>query len=357
MSNNINPQNSSEEIDLGQLFKLIGNAFDKLFKFIGSIFKNLFNLLILLLLFLRKHFWKLILATFVGGAVGFTIDFLKNTQYSGHLIVEPNFDSTIQLYNNIGYYGSLARDEDSVELAKALGITTSEAASIKAFFINPVKNEKALRTLYSNFVADLDTASLREMKYADFVKNLSPFDLKTHDIAVVSLDKYIYKKIQPVMVGSILNNPHFKNLQEVHLRNLKMEDSILTNSTIVLDSLRDMYIDVRLREASKTNESAGTTLYMSDAGNGLIVDESQLIEKKNELVELLSDVKTEIQEKKEIINIVSDFPEVGYETKALFKSMKFTFALGGFLTALIIILGGSLNKYLKEKETLITTNK
>ena len=350
MSENSKPQNSSEEVDLGQLFKLIGDAFNRFFNLIASLFKNLFNLLILLLLFLRKHFWKLVIATFIGGAIGFTIDYLKNTQYSGHLIVEPNFDSTIQLYNNVGYYGALAKDEDSIELAKALGITIGEAASIKAFFIQPVKNEKALRKLYSNFVADLDTASLREISYVDFVKNLSPVDLKTHDIAVVSLDKYIYRKIQPVLVGSILNNPHFKNLQEVHLRNLKMEDSILTNSTIVLDSLRNMYIDVRLREASKTNESAGTTLYMSDAGNGLIVDESQLIEKKNELIELLSEVKTEIQEKKEIINIVSDFPEVGYETKALFESMRVIFALGGFLTVLIIILGGSLNKYLKEKE-------
>ena len=35
------PQNQSDEVDLGQLFKLIGNAFDRFFKFIGSVFNKL----------------------------------------------------------------------------------------------------------------------------------------------------------------------------------------------------------------------------------------------------------------------------------------------------------------------------
>ena len=38
-TNNSQP---SEEVDLGQLFKMIGNAFQRLFQFIGSIFKHIF---------------------------------------------------------------------------------------------------------------------------------------------------------------------------------------------------------------------------------------------------------------------------------------------------------------------------
>ena len=41
MSKETTPQlGNNEEVDLGQLFRLIGNAFDKLFRFIKSIFKN-----------------------------------------------------------------------------------------------------------------------------------------------------------------------------------------------------------------------------------------------------------------------------------------------------------------------------
>lgn len=39
-TNNTTPP--SEEVDLGQLFKMIGNAFSRLFNFVGSIFKQLF---------------------------------------------------------------------------------------------------------------------------------------------------------------------------------------------------------------------------------------------------------------------------------------------------------------------------
>ena len=42
MSNKLPEQPNSEEVDLGQLFKLIGNAFNRFFKFIGSILNSFF---------------------------------------------------------------------------------------------------------------------------------------------------------------------------------------------------------------------------------------------------------------------------------------------------------------------------
>ena len=39
MSTNSNVPNNSEEVDLGQLFKLIGNVFDRFFNFDSAIFK------------------------------------------------------------------------------------------------------------------------------------------------------------------------------------------------------------------------------------------------------------------------------------------------------------------------------
>ena len=47
--------NPSEEVDLGQLFKMIGNAFTRLYKFIGSIFHNLLLAVIWLVLFVKKR--------------------------------------------------------------------------------------------------------------------------------------------------------------------------------------------------------------------------------------------------------------------------------------------------------------
>ena len=40
MSENKQPTPQNEEVDLGQLFKMIGNAFQKLFDFIASIIRH-----------------------------------------------------------------------------------------------------------------------------------------------------------------------------------------------------------------------------------------------------------------------------------------------------------------------------
>src|SRR5690606_16711539 len=46
MSKNLPEPNTSEEVDLGQLFHLIGNAFNRLIAFIASIFKAIFSVVI-----------------------------------------------------------------------------------------------------------------------------------------------------------------------------------------------------------------------------------------------------------------------------------------------------------------------
>jgi hypothetical protein len=44
-----------EEVDLGQLFVMIGNAFNRFFQFIASIFKNLFFGFVWVVFFVKKH--------------------------------------------------------------------------------------------------------------------------------------------------------------------------------------------------------------------------------------------------------------------------------------------------------------
>ena len=58
MSNDLPKPQQSEEVDLGQLFKLIGNAFDRFFRFIGNIFKTLFLAFVWFVFFIKKHIIK-----------------------------------------------------------------------------------------------------------------------------------------------------------------------------------------------------------------------------------------------------------------------------------------------------------
>ena len=99
-------ENTSEEIDLGQLFKIIGDGLKRFFQFFGNIFKGLFHLLIVFLQFIRAHFVKFAIAAVVGVAVGWYWDYTSEDIYRSNMVVEPNFNSVQQLYNNINFYNS-----------------------------------------------------------------------------------------------------------------------------------------------------------------------------------------------------------------------------------------------------------
>ena len=76
------------------------------------------------------------IAVVIGAVGGYILDLQKTEKYISKMVVEPNFNSVQQLYNNIDFYNDLAKAEDSVALADALKISTSEAASIKEIFVD-----------------------------------------------------------------------------------------------------------------------------------------------------------------------------------------------------------------------------
>src|SRR5690606_29161435 len=171
------PQHS-EEVDLGQLFKLIGNAFDRFFKFIGSIFKGVFGIVILFLIFIQKNFIKLAIVGVIGLAIGFYLDIIKKPSYVSTMVVEPNFNSVQQLYNNISFYNELAQAEDSIALADAFGITKKEARTIKRFRVESYSDENQKVLLFDKFVRSLDTTTQKTINMEAYLRNFNSLDAR-----------------------------------------------------------------------------------------------------------------------------------------------------------------------------------
>ena len=103
MSTNQQKNNNEEEVDLGSLFVIIGRGFSNFFKFIGSIFKGIFDFIITILIFLKNNFIKIAVAGIIGLVAGFFIEKSNATKFGSKMLVEPNFKSAMQLYNNIQY--------------------------------------------------------------------------------------------------------------------------------------------------------------------------------------------------------------------------------------------------------------
>jgi hypothetical protein len=128
-----NNRNNEEEVDLGSLFVIIGKGFSNFFNFIGSIFKRIFHFTIILLLFLKQHIIPVGIAAILGFIVGFFLEIKIPKRYSSDLLLQTNYKSSRQLYDNISFYNNLVKQKDTLGLRETFELDTETAISLKKF--------------------------------------------------------------------------------------------------------------------------------------------------------------------------------------------------------------------------------
>ncbi len=346
MAENQTPTNSnaSDEIDLGQLFQLIGNGFKKMFTFIGSIFEGIFHLIILFLLFVQRHFLKFAIAVLVGAIGGYFLDEYKTPKFVSRMVVEPNFNSAQQLYNNITFYNDLAKAKDSLALAKALNISVEKASSIREMEVESYSDENQKVKLFDEFIKELDTTTIKVLDFGAYLDNFNAIDARFHQITLTSTNNNVAKEIQATIIGSIVANDYFKMQKSINDENLELQKKIYNQQLTNLDSLQSLYTYVLKAEAGK--EMQGTHINLAENGTGQN-KELALVKERDILMGYLVRLNKERANKSEILNVISDFPTRGVKLDGLRNSYKLLLPL--VLIGLVFGLLGllELNKYLK----------
>ncbi|WP_421808367.1 hypothetical protein [Flagellimonas sp.] len=337
-------QNNSDEIDLGQLFQMIGRGFQKFFNFIASIFKGIFHLIMLFLLFVQKNIVVIGAALIIGGVGGFVLDSITPEKYISRMVVEPNFNSVQQLYNNIAFYNDLAKAQDSIALATALNITEHEAASIKEIFTDSYSDENQKIKLFDQFIKELDTTTIKAIDYENYLKNFNSMDARFHQISLISTNNRVAKKAQPAIISSISVNEYFKLQKRINDENLKLQEEIYKNQLTEIDSLQSLYRTVLVKEADKPMQ--GTSINLAEGGESK-GRELALVQEKDVLKEKLVELNEERANKSTIINVISDFPTRGVELKGIWNSYKFKLPIFLLILVLGVLALLELNRYLK----------
>jgi hypothetical protein len=343
MNKDLPQPQQSEEVDLGQLFKLIGNAFDRLFKFIGGIFKGILDAVILFLLFIQKNFIKFLIIGVIGVTIGIFIDYIRDPRYISTMVVEPNFNSVQQLYNNIEFYNELAEAKDSTALADVLAISKREASTIKEFKVESYSDENQKIQLFDRFVRSLDTSTRKAIEMKSYLKNFNSFDARFHTVTIIATNNRIAKKIQPVIINSISGNDYFNLQKYISDVNIKLQDSLYKKQIMEIDSLQILYKKVMLAEAEKPMQ--GTSINLGENGskdNKELALVNKIAELKTNLVEL----NQERANKSSIINVISDFPNKGVEQKGFMNRYKFLVPGVLLIITLFVFMLLSVNKYL-----------
>ena len=334
----------SEEVDLGQLFKLIGNAFERFFNFIGSIFRAFFQIIISFLIFIQKHLIKFAVIGVLGFVIGVYLDSKKEPRYISTMVIEPNFNSVQQLYNNINFYNELAGARDSTALAEALNISKKEATFIKEFSVESYSDENQKVQLFDKFVRSLDTTTQRAIDMTAYLENFNSLDARFHTVSVLATDNGIAKKIQPSIINSISKNDYFNLQKDISDINIKLQDSLYNKQISEIDSLQVLYKKVMLKEAD--NPIGGTNISLGEKG-GDENKELALINKMEQLKTRLVQLNEERANKSSILNVISDFPSKGAKIRGLINSNKFRLPI--LLISLLFLFYAllALSNYLK----------
>ncbi|CAM1345194.1 hypothetical protein [Tenacibaculum amylolyticum] len=344
-----NQSKDNEEVDLGSVLVIIGNAFTRFFNFIGNIFKNLFHFFIEILLFIKSNIIKIGIGALIGAVAGLALEVSSETKYESNLYVKPNFNSSRQLYNNIQFYNDLVKQKNAALLSSIFNITEDEAISLKKFDIKPIINENDILTSYDELLQSIDTATIKSYSYKKFQETFTNFDYKVHQISVAASEKDVFPKLSSAIISSIINNDYFKTLKKINKENLLRTDSLLKKNLQQADSLHYVYKEVLLEEAKKTN--AGTTIDLGQSGKGSSNKELELFETSLELNKNLVEINEDLSEKSEIINIVSNFQPIGHKVIGIQKNKAFQFAVMGVVIIISLLLLLKLNRYLNNYKT------
>ena len=250
--------NNEEEVDLGSLFVIIGKGFTKFFNFIGNIFKGIFHGIISILIFLKNNIIKIGIAAILGGILGVFLEVKKTNTFESELLLEPNFKSTRQLYDNINYYNNLVKQKDTAGLVETFKLDKLAAASLKKFVIEPVISGNDIINSYNGFVSSVDTITVNSYTFDKFKSSFTEYDYRFHKVTVTSKQNDVFDKLDDVIISSIVSNKYFNRIKELTNKNLNRTDSLYRKNLTQIDSLRKIYMDVMLEESRK--QTAATNI-------------------------------------------------------------------------------------------------
>lgn len=352
MSDNPQQQNTNDEVDLGQLFKLIGDAFNKLINFIGSIFKVVFSVFIYTLKAIVVNFKIIAITIIVACLLGYGLQKFKPDTYESTMLVKTYYDSKYQLVDNINYYRSLVDEGDYNTLSEIFDAKEDVLKNIVnlEIEIGPETENERLKD-YNKFIKSLDTVSkLEDISFEDFIDNRSEYYGDFFSITVMSTQKNIFPKLNKGFENSFTNLYSLKKKQKSDSLIGIQKKNILEQLNQV-DSLQKIYIKVLADESqAKTSEitlGEGGLSLSSDKSN---TKEYELLNKEIELRNQLRSLEERRVNEDVFFEVVSSFQKVGKKTSKWYTNYLLVFPVLAFIILCGIYLTRKLVRFVIQYE-------
>ncbi len=289
MGNHTQPtNNTSDEIDFGQLFQAIGNGFRALFK--G---------LLMFFVYIKKNLLVLGGLLILGTVVGFALNFAIEKKLMTEVIVKPNFESKDYLYDVVDEVQSNLKSKDTV-FFKKIGIVIEHLKGFEVS-IEPIQDDQTEQNLED------------DMEYLDLLQNF-----KDQSFAINVIKSELFKKTvlnhrlnftyENAITGQdnlrkilayLNSNAHFNEVGKVARENIRSRIEKNTELIGQVDELITNYSKGLVESDRKLGESQ---VYLEKEG-GLNVP--SLLTLKNKLATEIEEKKLELVTTNEVVSIIN----------------------------------------------------
>lgn len=284
-----NNANSSDEIDLGQLFQLIKTGFKNIFIWFLSVF-----------LYLKKNLITLIIIGLIGLGAGYGLSKITARLKKTEVIVKPNFESKDYLYGAVQELQSKIGSKDTI-FFKGLGINLDSIPRLKLEVVPVQENDKQL-----NLEEDL--------KYLEYLGNLKDDNsIKQVVKNVVLASSYVNHKVvfyfknaslgqdaaKKIMIY-INNNIHFNELREIYLKNAYER---IKENEILVEQIDVLIKNYTKALGNKSEQATGDGMVMLGGEQGLNIP--SLFQLKNTLIQNTASKRIDIKQRQNIIKILN----------------------------------------------------
>lgn len=279
---------NSDEIDLGQLFQLIGKGFQKVFRaFLGFY------------LYLKKNIFILGGLVILGAALGYGLNQITTDLMKTEVIVKPNLESRNYLYEVVDEIQANIQAQDTL-FFKELGISVENLKVFKVTVesLGDTRNISDQGTEYLELLKGFEGSS---EAISDIVRAeiLSKSTLINHKISFYFKDPKFGQEHAKKLMDYINSNPYFTDLISVYNENALKRIKKNTELVTQIDALISSYAE---KLGQKDNPISDGRISFDNEER---IDVKGLFELKNKLIKDIEHKKVELKTDTEAVKIIN----------------------------------------------------
>ena len=290
-------QHNSDEIDLGQLFQLIGKGFNKIFISLLRVFmyfkKNIFILLGLLVL---------------GAGIGYGLSKISTKKLKAEVIVKPTIESKNYLYDVVDEIQPNIKSKN-IEFFNDIGLPVDNLEGFE-ISIGPVDDGKVTSESEMKFLEllqNFDAESVAGIVRAELQNKTSYTHRITFNYSKANNGQLFAEKV----MDYINSNEYFDGLIEIYRENAT---SRIEENKKLLKQVDEIIVNYS-KTIAQNNSSSSTDRIVLD--NQERIDITGLLKLKSFLIKEIESKKIELKNRTEIIRVVN-FGKTQEDRKSFF---------------------------------------